>query len=55
MPFNRKTHGTLTAIVTLETKEEFKRLAKEKRWSVSNYLVFLIEQELKKHKHNSEN
>jgi hypothetical protein len=46
MAFDKRKHATLTAIVTPKTKEEFKQLAKKKRWTVSNYLAYLVEKEL---------
>jgi hypothetical protein len=49
MAFDKRKHATLTAIVTPSTKEEFKKLAKKRRWSVSNYLAYLVEKELEEH------
>ena len=46
MAFDKRIHATLTAIVSPETKIEFKKLAKKKRWTVSNYLAYLVEKEL---------
>lgn len=46
MPFDPNIQGTLTTIVSRKTKEKFKKLAKKKRWTVSNYLAYLVEQEL---------
>jgi hypothetical protein len=55
MPFDPYKKATLTAVVPIETKKKFQKLARKKRWSVSNYLSFLIEQEIKNNLHNSEN
>lgn len=52
MPFDKNTQGTLTAIVSKQTKEQFKKLAKKKRWTVSNYLAYLVEKEIKENKNN---
>jgi hypothetical protein len=50
MAFDKRKHATLTAVVTPKTKEDFKKLAKKRRWTVSNYLAYLVEKELEENK-----
>jgi hypothetical protein len=52
MPFDKNTQGTLTTVVPKNTKENFKKLARKKRWTVSNYLAYLVEKELENENKN---
>ena len=50
MAFDKRKHARLTAIVTPKIKEDFQKLAKKKRWTVSTYLAYLVEKELDENK-----